>query len=214
MPLFIPYDRRYNTLRLLGFDYNSTNRLCVITLVTDQRRPLFSEVKLAKMVLSCLLGDEILRYLRLRAFTLMPDHLHIIAGARTTNANLSTLVGRLKSYTTQIYWKRSREIVESREVTSPATHFNKSSLEGTRTIISSLLDWRATLRPEAVELKNWPLVRPEHFLKKHLWQTRFYDHVIRNAQDLEENFNYIAMNPVVAGFVSHPSFYPYTGFLR
>lgn len=213
MPLFVPYQRRCNTLRLLGSRYNSTDQLWAITLVTDQRRPLFSEVKLAKMVLSCLLSDEMLCDLRLRAFTLMPEHLHLVAGMRTINANLSTLIGRLKSYTTQLYWKRSREIVESQEVTLPSTGISKSSREDTHAIIPSLLDWRATLRPEVVELRNWPGVRAEYFLKKHLWQTRFYDHVIRNAQDFEENLDYIAMNPVVAGYVSHPSFYPYTGFL-
>ena len=64
-----------------------------------------------------------------------------------------------------------------------------------------------------VALKNWPAVKPEHFLKKRLWQARFFDHVIRNDADLEENIDYIALNPVRAGYVSQPQFYPYTGFL-
>jgi REP element-mobilizing transposase RayT len=75
------------------------------------------------------------------------------------------------------------------------------------------MDWRATLRPEVMELRNWPKVRPEHFLKKRLWQKRIWDHVIRNDVDLEENLDYIAMNPVREGYVTHPQFYPYTGFL-
>ena len=75
------------------------------------------------------------------------------------------------------------------------------------------MDWRATLRPEVVELRNWPRVKPEHFLKKRLWQTRMFDHVIRNDFDLQENLNYIAMNPVRAGYVTAPNFYPYTGLL-
>jgi putative transposase len=74
------------------------------------------------------------------------------------------------------------------------------------------MEWRATLRPEIVELKNWPRLKAEQFLKKRLWQTRLFDHVIRNDKDLEENLEYIAMNPVKAGFVSCPQFYPYTGF--
>ena len=51
------------------------------------------------------------------------------------------------------------------------------------------------------------------FLKKRLWQTRLYDHVIRNDVDLQENLDYIAMNPVREGYVRHPQVYPYTGFL-
>jgi len=45
-----------------------------------------------------------------------------------------------------------------------------------------------------------------------LWQEKFFDHVIRNDTDLQENLNYIAMNPVKAGYVTKPQFYPYTGF--
>jgi hypothetical protein len=56
MPLFsgFPYPRRYNTLRLLGYGYNSVFKLCAITIVTDLRRPLFAELKLAKSVLASL----------------------------------------------------------------------------------------------------------------------------------------------------------------
>ena len=44
-----------------------------------------------------------------------------------------------------------------------------------------------------------------------MWQTKFLDHVVRNEDDLENEINYIVMNPVKEGFVSDPHFYPYTG---
>ena len=75
------------------------------------------------------------------------------------------------------------------------------------------MDWRATLRPEMGELRNWPRVQPEHFLQKRLWQKGLYDHVIRNDFDLQENMEYIVMNPVKEGYVTVPQFYPYTGLL-
>lgn len=213
MPVFNLLNRRYNTLRLLGYDYNSTSRLCAISLVTDLRRPLFADVDLAKSVLKCLLNDRTLGSLRLRAFTLMPDHLHLLAGVRDTDKKLPDLIGFLKSYTTQQYWKRSCEIVQSGRVVLPSIRVNRSTLRESRPLLSALLDWSATLRPEVVELKNWPNVKPEHFRQKRLWQTRLFDHVIRNDFDLEENLNYIAMNPVREGYVTQPQFYPYTGFL-
>lgn len=213
MPVFDLLNRRYNTLRLLGYDYNSTSRLCAISLVTDLRRPLFADVDLAKSVLKCLLNDRTLGSLRLRAFTLMPDHLHLLAGVRDTDKKLPDLIGFLKSYTTQQYWKRSCEIVQSGRVVLPSIRVNRSTLRESRPLLSALLDWSATLRPEVVELKNWPNVKPEHFRQKRLWQTRLFDHVIRNDFDLEENLNYIAMNPVREGYVTQPQFYPYTGFL-
>lgn len=213
MPVFNLLNRRYNTLRLLGYDYNSTSRFCAISLVTDLRRPLFADVDFAKSVLKCLLNDRTLGSLRLRAFTLMPDHLHLLAGVRDTDKKLPDLIGFLKSYTTQQYWKRSCEIVQSGRVVLPSIRVNRSTLRESRPLLSALLDWSATLRPEVVELKNWPNVKPEHFRQKRLWQTRLFDHVIRNDFDLEENLNYIAMNPVREGYVTQPQFYPYTGFL-
>lgn len=215
MPLFpgVPYPRRYNTLRLLGYDYNSIFQLCAITLVTHLRRPLFADVNLARSVLSSMLSDQTLNYMRVRAFTLLPDHLHFLAGVRQPEVTLPTLIGRFKSYTTQLYWKRSREIVEAGEVSLPSTSVLKTEPHEVRKLLGPLMEWRATLRPEVVELKNWPSVKPGQFLKKRLWQTRLFDHVIRNDIDLQENLDYIAMNPVREGYVTRPQFYPYTGFL-
>jgi REP element-mobilizing transposase RayT len=214
MPQFdFPSPRRYNTLRLLGYDYNSAWQLCAISLVTDLRRPLFADVKMAKSVLKCLLSDETLDHMRVRAFMLMPDHLHFLAGVRDSEKRLPNLIGSFKSYTTQQYWKRSREIVESGQVLLPSTCVTKSGPKEDRPLITSLMEWRATLRPEVVQLKNWARVKPEHFLKKRLWQTGLFDHVIRNDIDLQENLDYITMNPVRGGYVTHPQFYPYTGFL-
>jgi REP element-mobilizing transposase RayT len=215
MPQFdhLPYPSRYNTLRLLGYDYTSTRKLCAITLVANSRRPLFVDMTLAKLILKALLSQNTPANIDLRAFTLMPDHLHFLGGVRQPEFTLPNLIGTFKSFTTQLYWKRSGEIIESGEISLPSKGVSKSSVEDYRPLISSLLDGRATLRPEVVQLKNWPTVQPESFLKKQLWQSRFFDHVIRNDKDLRENVNYIAMNPVKAGYVSQSCFYPYTGFL-
>jgi len=213
MPQFdFPYPRRYNTLRLLGYEYNSPYQLCAISVVTDLRRPVFADMKLAKSALTCLLSDETMLHMRVRVFTLMPNHLHFLAGVREPNKNLPRLIGNFKSFTTQEYWKRSREIVASGEVSLPSRDVVKSDVNQSRPLISALMDWRATLRPEMVSLKNWPNVQPGHFQKKRLWQKGLYDHVIRNDVDLQENIDYIVMNPVREGYVTHPQFYPYTGF--
>jgi len=182
-------------------------------MVTELRRPLFADVNMAKSVLKCLLSNETLEHLRLRAFTLMPNHLHFIAGVREREKRLPNLIGMFKSYTTQQYWRRSREILETRQLILPSTYVSKSGSTADRSLIPSLMDWRATLRPEVVELKNWSRVKPEHFVRKRLWQTNMFDHVIRNDSDLQENLDYIAMNPVREGYVTVPQFYPYTAFL-
>ena len=215
MPQFdhIAYPSRYNSLRLLGYDYTSTRKLCAITLVSDLRRPVFADMLLAKAILTALLSPMTLEKMHLRAFTLMPDHLHIVAGISSPKLDIPNVVGGFKSLTTQLYWKRSQEIIASREISLPSQSVNKSDRGESRARMSALRKGEATLRPEVVELKNWPTIQPGDFLKKHLWQARFFDHVIRNDNDLRENLNYIAMNPVRAGYVSRSCFYPYTGFL-
>jgi len=213
MPEFehLPYPSRYNSLRLLNYNYASSRKLCAITLVADSRRPVFADMLLAKMTLTSLLSPKTLANMHLQAFTLMPDHLHLVTGVRNPEINLPALIGNFKSFTTQLYWKRGQEIVASGEVSLPSQHVSKS--QQSRRLLTALIDGVATLRPEVVELRNWPAVRPQIFLKKHLWQAKFFDHIIRNDQDLRENLEYIAMNSVKAGYVSRPCFYPYTGFM-
>ncbi|HEU5132286.1 MAG TPA: hypothetical protein VFT26_09295, partial [Pyrinomonadaceae bacterium] len=96
----------------------------------------------------------------------------------------------------------------------PSICVAKSDIEQSKLLLHALADWHATLRPEIVQLRNWPSPQPEVFLNKHLWQPGFFDHVVRNDKDLDENLNYIAFNPVREGYVTHPYFYPYTGFIR
>ena len=207
-----PYPRRYNSLRLLGFDYSSPTALYFLTIDTDSSRPVFGDVKLAKSILSALLHDQTRARVRLLAYTLLPDHLHLLAGVKEAGKNLSATLGAFKSYTTQLYWKRSREIAEQQRVALPASSVERASHVEARLLLTALVEWRAALRPESVEIRNWPRVQPEHFLGKHLWHNSFNDHIIRNDGDLRETVEYIALNPVRRGYVSRPQFYPFTGF--
>jgi len=144
----------------------------------------------------------------------MPDHLHLLAGISSPELDIPNVIGGFKSFTTQLYWKRSQQIIASGEISLPSQSVGKSDFREYQTLMCGLLNGQVTLRPEVVKLKNWPSICPESFLKKHLWQARFFDHVIRNDQDLRENLHYIAMNPVRAGYVTQPCFYPYTGFMN
>lgn len=181
MPRFSGFShrRRYNSLRLLGYDYNSVHQLCAITLVTDLRRPLFADINLAKAILTCLLSEQTLNRMRVRAFTLMPDHLHFLAGVRQPEHCLPSLIGQFKSYTTQQYWKRSCEVVNTGMVCLPPKTVVKTDPLEVQGLLSPVMEWRATIRPEMIELRNWPALKPGQFLKKRLWQTRLFDHVIR-----------------------------------
>src|SRR6266436_6488600 len=149
-----PYPRRYNSLRLLGFDYGKVDSLYFLTIDTDASRPLFADVTLAKALLTSLLSNQTQANIRVQAFTLLPDHFHLLAGVKEASKNLSNALGVFKSYTTQLYWKRSREIIEQKRVALPATSILKDA-GNDEPLLAALMEWRAVLRPEAVVLKNW-----------------------------------------------------------
>ena len=50
-----------------------------------------------------------------------------------------------------------------------------------------------------------------HELPHRFWQRRFYDHVLRKAEDSESVAWYIWMNPVRKGIVAIPHAYPFSG---
>jgi putative transposase len=46
---------------------------------------------------------------------------------------------------------------------------------------------------------------------RQLWQTRFYDHIVRSTDDLEAVLCYVWMNPVRRGLCAEPGVYPLSG---
>ena len=45
-----------------------------------------------------------------------------------------------------------------------------------------------------------------------LWQRRFWDHIIRDNEDLHRHLDYIHYNPVKHGFVTDPADYQWSSF--
>jgi putative transposase len=48
--------------------------------------------------------------------------------------------------------------------------------------------------------------------EKGIWQRRYWEHLIRDAYDLERHINYIHFNPVKHGLVRHVCDCPYSSF--
>jgi putative transposase len=53
----------------------------------------------------------------------------------------------------------------------------------------------------------------QHGVQGSFWQKRFWDHFLRQEEDLETVAEYIFMNPLRAGLVSEWEEYPYSGSL-
>ncbi len=55
------------------------------------------------------------------------------------------------------------------------------------------------------------LFRGKHNLQSgEVWQKRFWDHIIRDREDLNRHMDYIHYNPVRHGFAIHPKKYEYS----
>lgn len=61
--------------------------------------------------------------------------------------------------------------------------------------------------------KEWTSKRicREMKLKPPLWQSEFFDHLIRSLESYEEKSRYVFENPVRAGLVERPEDWPYSG---
>ncbi len=50
--------------------------------------------------------------------------------------------------------------------------------------------------------------------ERNVWQRRFWEHLIRDEDDLERHFDYVHFNPVKHGYAEHPSRWPHSTFAR
>src|SRR5580692_8060786 len=105
------HPRRYSSLDLLGFDYSKSPALHFATINCNSLRPLFADIVLAKKVLSILFNVYVRARIRVHVYTLLPDRLHLLAGVAQPGRKFANSLRAFRHYTSQMYWKRSRQIV-------------------------------------------------------------------------------------------------------
>lgn len=76
--------------------FSGENQIYLVTTVVAQRRPIFSDFLLGRMLVNVLRYEETLRELDSLAFVVMPDHLHWLVKLRATG-DLSRSIGRVKA---------------------------------------------------------------------------------------------------------------------
>jgi len=58
--------------------------------------------------------------------------------------------------------------------------------------------------------RRYKRIRPE--IQGRLWQYRFWDHVIRDVEDMRRHIQYIHFNSVKHGLVADPAEYPWSSY--
>ncbi len=95
---------RKKSLRLPDFDYAS-RRAYFVTIVVQDRKPVFLNKMLAREVINCLIKLREQRKFNLYVYCLMPDHFHAIIGAGKSGQSLGRICGAFKSVSNRIYWQ-------------------------------------------------------------------------------------------------------------
>ncbi|MBN1212958.1 MAG: transposase [candidate division Zixibacteria bacterium] len=121
-------------------------------------------------------------------------------------------------FLTHITYKRKPILLENVNLLWDAVKFVKSNINFEMTAWAILPDhFHMIIDPynndiseivKKIKLKFSGLYRSKNNLKSgRLWQYRFWDHVIRDEEDLSRHLDYIHYNPVKHGLTSNPHEY-------
>jgi putative transposase len=180
-------DHHRRSIRLKGVDYTQPGAYFV-TLVTSQRQELFGQIINGQLQLNPsgkIVRDEWLKTAQIRPqvqlyedeFIIMPNHLHgIISIVETLR------VGATPGKERQDYRRR----------VAPA-HPVDSTTSETHTLISNSIDaimgqFKSVTAKRVNALRNTPGVA--------LWQRNYYEHIVRNENELKNFRDTIETNPL------------------
>ena len=211
---------RIASARLHNWDYSS-NGAYFITICTQNKEHYFGTINDGKMVLSEIgklveqfwieIPNQFL-FIELGNFVIMPNHVHgiIIINKLHTNSQVETrFISSNNSNTTD----ETRFISSNNSNTTDETRFissnNSNTTDETR-LIASLQeqpiknggfagDKNPMFHENISKIIRWYKGRCSFEIRKiHAdfgWQSRFHDHIIRNANSFENIQNYIQENP-------------------
>ena len=186
-----PVNYRKN-LRLPGYDY-SLEGAYFITIVTQRRRNIFGWVVGGEMKLNdagrmvdqvCREIPQFIPGIRLDCYQIMPDHVHMIVEIVGLSGNVG--VGATVGATLCGCPGQTRRSVPTDD-TANGTMVKRISLPNVVARFKSLTTRRYI---DGVQLYGWPR------FDKRLWQRNYYEHIIRNVQELQRIVEYIQANPL------------------
>lgn len=181
---------RLGSKRLKGWDY-SHNGFYFITICSHDRENIFGEIKNDKMILNKF-GKITKKYwceipthfskTKLDEFIVMPNHLHGIVIIDNVNLNCRNAINRVNE-------KNIRSVE-----TLHATFLQKTKKQNFSQISPKSNSLSVIIRSfKSAVTKNIHQTQPA---LSRIWQNRFYDHIVRNENELNLVRNYIQLNPV------------------
>ena len=92
------------SVRLKGFDY-SLPYAYFVTIRCVGGKDFFKNKRLAQQVIECLMELKSRFKIKIFAYCLMPDHLHLLVGPNENQIGIPKIMQMFKGKTTHIFWK-------------------------------------------------------------------------------------------------------------
>jgi REP element-mobilizing transposase RayT len=189
----MPYDpkiHRRRSIRLRGYDYSQPGKYSV-TICTQNKEHLFGQVvegemhrnELGEYVALCwewLAGQY--SYVNLDEWTVMPNHLHgiiVITDGRGASRSAPTKTGVVDQGASRTAPTKTGVVDQGGSRTAPVKRKTLGRLVGAFKTVST---------DRFNEMHGTPGAQ--------LWQRDFYDHIIRNEDELNKIREYIRTNPL------------------
>jgi putative transposase len=182
MSKFDPQKHHRHSIRLQGYDYSQTGAYYV-TIVTRHRECLFGEIVSAEMVLNeygkiadeCWLAiPEHFPNVELGAYVIMPNHVHGVIVIRASGSLLTTKMvddGRGAAMLRPYHDEQNPHKI----------NVKPGSLGAIMRSYKSAVSYRINKEYNATDI----------------WQRNYYEHIIRDARDLQNKTDYIVANPLL-----------------
>jgi len=159
------------------------------TLVTAGRKPVLAGDQAVAVLRAAFRNVIAKRPFWIDAMVVLPDHLHCIWTLPPPDSDFATRWRLIKTWFTK--HREDGQWDETVSHTTPALAAGDIT-RGTMTLNHSR----------------------DRKCEQHVWQRRFWEHVIRDAEDFRHHVDYIHYNPVKHGYVSCPSDWEFSSFER
>ena len=172
-----------------------------ITTNTYRHRKIFVDEKKVLLLLGCISHLERRGYLKLYAWVILLDHLHLLLEV-TGRKNVSELMQSIKG---NFSW-----MVNGGAEKMNDAHARKHELRiGKHELRIGKHELRAG---NTYYLPAEQAFQPAQRKHEKIWQSSFYDHIIRDEQDFNNHLNYIQNNPVKHGYIGRSEDWEWSSF--